>query len=130
VGGRFNPPVRADRLGRPLGDDRLARDIERGFAGAAQQPGSGGAGVNETLNPNDGADMRLPLAACERFAGVEDGDSAAFKSAAAPLIVMTDRDRGRLGDDAGDGLFKRWLVGLDLNDQGDAGLSGGFEMFF
>ena len=130
MGSRFNPPVCADRLGRPLGGDRLARDIERGFVGAAQQAGSCGAGVNETLEPDDGSDMRLPIAACKRFAGVEDGDSAAFKSAAAPLIVMMARDWGGLGDDASDGLFKRRLIGLDLSDQGDAGLPGGLEMFF
>jgi hypothetical protein len=43
---------------------------------------------------------------------------------------MTGRHRCSLGDNAGDGLFKRRLVGLDLNDQGDAGLPGGLEMFF
>jgi hypothetical protein len=61
VRGCFNPPMRADRLGRPLGSDRLVGDVESGFAGTAQQSGSSGPGVNETLDLNDGCDMRPPV---------------------------------------------------------------------
>lgn len=129
VRGRFNSPMCADRLGRPVGDDRLVRDVESGFAGAAQQSGSRGAGVDETLDPNHGSHMRLPLAARERFAGIEDGDGSTRKPTAPPLIVMAGTDRGGFGDDVCDGLFKRRLVGLDLNDQGDVGLLGRLEMF-
>ena len=119
-----------DRLGRPLGSDRLVGDVECGFAGAAQQSGSRGASVDETLDLNDGCDMRLPIAPRECFAGIKDGDSSTFKSAAAALIVMVGTDRGGVCDDVCDGLFKCRLVGLDLNDQGDVSLLGGLEMFF
>lgn len=122
--------MRADRLGRPFGGDRLVRDVESSFAGAAQESGSRSAGVDETFDPDDGSDMRLPIAPRERFAGIEDGDGPTFKSATPPMIVMVGADRVGSGDDINDGLFKRRLVGLDLNDQGDVGLLGNLEMFF
>jgi hypothetical protein len=43
---------------------------------------------------------------------------------------MVGADRGGVGDEVCNGLFKRRLVGLDLNDQGDAGLLCDLEMFF
>jgi hypothetical protein len=74
--------------------------------------------------------MRLPIASGKRLTRIEDSDGSAFKTAAAVLIVTVDADRGGVGDDASDGLFKRRLVGLDLNDQGDGSLLGDLEMFF
>ena len=74
--------------------------------------------------------MRLPVAPGERFAGIEDGDGPTFESATPPMIVMVGADRVGSGDDVSDGLFKRRLVDLDLNDQGDLGLTGRLECFF
>jgi hypothetical protein len=74
--------------------------------------------------------MRLPIAPRERFAGIENGDGPTFESATPPMIVLVGADRVCSDDDVSDGLFKRRLVGLDLNDQGDLGLAGRFECFF
>jgi hypothetical protein len=52
----------ADGLGGSAGGERSVGDVERGFAGFVQQSGAGGAGVDETLNLNDGPDMGLPIA--------------------------------------------------------------------
>jgi hypothetical protein len=120
----------ADRLGSPGGCERLVGDVERGFAGFVQQTGSGGAGIDEALDPNDGPDMGFPVVAAEFFAGIEDGDGSAFEAAASVVILMVGTDRRRGGDDLRDGLFEGWLVALDLDDQGDAGLPGDREMFF
>jgi hypothetical protein len=122
--------MRADCLCRPVGSDRLVEDVESGFTGTAQQSGSSGAGVDEALDPNDGCDMLPPIGSRERFTWIEDGDCSAFKAAAAALIVMVGTDRGGVGDEGCNGPFKRRLVGLDLNDQGDFGLLGDLEMFF
>jgi hypothetical protein len=43
---------------------------------------------------------------------------------------MVGADRAGVGDEVCNGLFKRRLVGLDLNDQGDVGLLCDLEMFF
>jgi hypothetical protein len=44
------------------------------------ESGSSGAGVDETLDLNDGGDMRPPIGSRERFSGIEDGDRSAFKA--------------------------------------------------
>ena len=74
--------------------------------------------------------MRPPIGSRECFTGIEDGDGSSFKTVAAALIVMVGTDRGGVGDEVCNGLFKRRLVGLDLNDQGDVGLLCDLEMFF
>ena len=122
--------MRADRLGRPISSDWVIGHVESGFTGTAQQSGSRGAGVDKALDANDGGDMRLPITSGKRFTRIEDGDGSAFKTAAAVLIVMVGADRGGVGDAARDSLFKRRLVSLDLNDQGDVSLLGDLEMFF
>ena len=130
VGGGFDPPMPADRLGGPGGCERFVGDVERGFAGLVQQSGLCGTGVDETLDPNDGPDMRFLVAPVEAFTRFEDGDGSAFEAAASVVILVVGTDRRRCGDDLRDGLFKGWLVALDLDDQGNAGLPGGIEMFF
>jgi hypothetical protein len=130
VGGSFDPPMLADRLGGLGGGERLVGDVERGFACFVQQSGSDGAGVDETLDPNDGPDVRFPVTPVEVFTRFEDGDGSAFEAAASVVILVVGTDRRRCGDDLRDGLFKRWLVALDLDDQGDTGFPGDIEMFF
>jgi hypothetical protein len=104
VGCGFNPPRPADRLGGSAGGERSVGDVERGFAGFVQQSGSGGAGVDETLNLNDGPDMGLPIAPVEFFPGLEDRDGSAFEAAASGVILVVGTDLRRCGDDLRDGL--------------------------
>jgi hypothetical protein len=120
----------ADRLGGPGGGERFVGDVERGFAGFSQQSGSRGAGVDETLDPDDGPDMGFPVAPVEFLAWIEDGDGSALEAAAPLVILVVGTDRRRCGDDLTNGLFEGWLVALDLDDQGDVGFPGGIEMFF
>jgi hypothetical protein len=120
----------ADGLGGSAGGERSVGDVERGFAGFVQQSGAGGAGVDETLNLNDGPDMGLPIAPGEFFPRLEDRDGSAFEAAASLVILMVGIDRRRFGDDLCDSLFEGWLVALDLDDQGDARFPGDLEMFF
>jgi hypothetical protein len=120
----------ADRLGGPDSGERFIGDVERGFAGFSQQSGSRGAGVDETLDANNGSDMGFPVAPIEVFTRIEDRDGSAFKAAASLVILMVGADRRRCGGDLPNGLFEGWLVALDLDDQGDVGLLRDLEMFF
>jgi hypothetical protein len=74
--------------------------------------------------------VRFPVTPVEVFTRFEDGDGSAFEAAASVVILVVGTDRRRCGDDLRDGLFKRWLVALDLDDQGDTGFPGDIEMFF
>ena len=55
----------------------------------AQQPGLGVAGVDVTLNPDDGGDMRVPVGAGQLVCGIEDGDGAAFVAVATYVVAIS-----------------------------------------
>jgi hypothetical protein len=130
VGCRLDGPVRADCLGGASGGDRCVRDVERGLGGVAQQPGLGIAGEDLARNTDDSGDVGMPVAIGQFAGGIEDGDSAALV-AVATLIVAVGRPERHSGDgDVLDLLEKGRLVVFDLDDQGDVGFGGNFEMFF
>jgi hypothetical protein len=120
----------ADCLGCTDGRERFVGDVECGFRGAAHQAGLGAAGVDDTLDPEDGSDMILPVGVVEFFGRVEGSDSATFVATAAGVTAMAGTQRFGFGGEFGDGLEQGRLVALDLNDQGDAGLPGDLEVFF
>ncbi len=130
MGGVLDPPVRADSLGGAGGGYRRVRDVEGGLGGIAQQPGFGVAGEGEALDPDDGGDVGMPVGVGQRVGGLEDGDGAAFVAVAARVVGVGGPERRRGGRDLLDALAQDRLVVLDADDQGDAGLCGGLEMFF
>jgi hypothetical protein len=130
VGGVLNPPMRADGLGGAGGSHRRVRDVEGRFAGMAQQPGFGVAGVDVALDPDDGGDMRMPVGVGQCVCGLENGDGAAFVAVAAFVMAVGGPERRRGGRDLLDPLMQGRLVVLDADDQGDAGLCGSLERFF
>ncbi len=95
-----------------------------------QQAGFGVAGEDVALDPDDGADMTLPVGAGEPAGGFEGGDAAAFVTIAADVVAVGGGERRRGRAEVLDMLEQGWLVVLDLDDQGDAGVGGDFEMFF
>ncbi len=58
------------------------------------------------------------------------GDGATFVAISALVATVGRPERGRGGGDLVAALVMGWLVVLDLNNQGDVGLCGDFEMFF
>jgi hypothetical protein len=122
--------MRADCLRRADGGERLVRDVECGFCGAAQQPGLGAAGVDDTLDTEDGLDMIFPVGVVEFAGGIEGGDGAALVATAPLVMAMAGTQRLGRGGDLGDRLEQGRLVALDLDDQGDVGLPGDLEVFF
>ena len=130
VRGGLDPPMCADCLRCADGAEWFVRDIECGFCGATQQPGLGAAGVDNTLDTEDGSDMRFPVGVVEFAVGVEDGDGAAFVATASGVMAMAGTQRLGSGGDLADCLEQGRLVALDLDDQGDAGLPGDLEVFF
>ena len=130
VGCCLDRPMGADRLGGLAGIDRLVRDVEGGFAGAAQQPVAGVAGVDDTLDTDDGLGVALPVAIVEFASGVEDTDGAGFVAVAALVMAVVRAERRGRGGQLGNILLQGRLVALDLNYQADAALLGGVESFF
>jgi hypothetical protein len=130
VGCRFDRPMRADRLGRAAGSYWLVREVEGGFAGAAQQSVAAVAGVDDTLDTDDGLGVALPVAVVEFAPRLEDADGAGFIAVASLVMAMVRAERRRHGGEVDDILVQGWLVALDLNDQADAGLLGDVEGFF
>lgn len=112
------------------GGERLVGEVEYGFCSAAQQPVLGAAGVDDTLDTEDGLDMIFPVGVVEFAAGVEGGDSAALVATAPLVMALAGTQRRGRGGDLGDRLEQGRLVALDLNDQGDVGLLGDLEVFF
>jgi hypothetical protein len=86
--------------------------------------------VNDTLDPDDGLDMGFPVGAVEFAVRVEDGDGAAFVTAASRVMAAAGTQRLGGGGEFADRVEQGRLVALDLDDQGEAGLAGDFEMFF
>lgn len=130
VGGRLDPPMRADGLGGAGGGDRRVRDVKGGLGGMAQQPGPGVAGEDIALDTDDGGDVGMPVGVGQFAGGIEDGDGAAFVAVTALVAAVGRPDRLRGGGDFLDLLVQGRLVVLDLNDQGDVGFCRELEMFF
>ena len=74
--------------------------------------------------------MIVPAGSGKLVGGIEHRDGAAFVTAAAGIMAMVTPERGSGDGDFLDLPVQDWLVVLDLDDQGDAGLCGGLEMFF
>jgi hypothetical protein len=95
-----------------------------------QQAGLAVAGVDITLDADDGSDVGMPVGAGEFVGGIEDGDEARLVAVAA--LVVAARRTERSGDRADllGLLVQGRLVVLDLDDQGDVGVAGDVEQFF
>lgn len=120
----------ADCLGCADGGEGLVGDVESGFGGTAQQPGLGAAGVDDTLDTEDGFDMILPVGVIKFTGGSESCDGAAFVSTAPLAAAMAGTQRLGRGGKFGDRLEQGRLVAFDLNDEVDVGLLGDLEGFF
>jgi len=112
----FDHPMRANCLGRAAGIDWLVGDIEGGFAGAVQQPVPGVAGVDKTLDTDNGLGVKLPITVVQFASGVKDANGAAFVAVAASIMAMVRTERRRGGGELCDVLLKGRLVALNLND--------------
>ncbi len=95
-----------------------------------QQAGLAVAGVDITLDADDGSDVGMPVGADEFVGGIEDGDDTRLVAIAALVVAAgrTDRSGGRA--DLLGLLVQRRLVVLDLDDQGDVSVAGDLEQFF
>ena len=71
-----------------------------------------------------------PAGVDEGLGGSKDAAGASLIAVAASVVALGGIARCGGGGDLGDRLMERWLVALDLDDQGDAGLGGDVEMFF
>ena len=74
--------------------------------------------------------MFVPVGSGKLVGGIEDRDGAGFVAVTAGIVEMSRAERGCGGGDCLDLLAQGRLIVLDLNDQGDAGVCGDFEMFF
>jgi hypothetical protein len=122
--------VRTDGFGGAGGGERRVGDVEGGLGGMRQQAGLAVAGVDITLDADDGSDVGMPVGAGEFVGGIEDGDEARLVAVAA--LVVAARRTERSGDRADllGLLVQGRLVVLDLDDQGDVGVAGDVEQFF
>lgn len=120
----------ADRLGGAARSYRLVREIESGFAGAVQQPVPGVAGVDNTLDADDGLGVSLPVAVVELTSRIKDTDGAAFVAVAAFVMAVVRAERRRHGGKLSQILLQAWLIALDLDDEADAALLSDVEGFF
>ena len=122
--------MRTDGLGGAGSGNRRVRDVEGGFGGVAQQPGSGIAGVDGSLDLDDGGDVRMPVGIGQRVGRIEDRDGAALVAVAA-LVVAVGRPERRSGcGDLLDLLVQGRLVVLDPDDQRDVGCCRDLKVFF
>ena len=126
----LDAPVGADGVGGAGRVERRVGDVESGLAGMAQQPCFAVAGEDIALATDDGGDVRVPVGSGQLVGGMEDRDSAAFVAVAAGMVTMGTPERGCGGGNVLDLSVEGRLVILDLDDQGAAGFSGDFEMFF
>ena len=74
--------------------------------------------------------MRLPVAVCDQVGRLIDADDAGFVAVAAGIVASGVPARGCGGADCLDLSVQGRLVVLDLDDQGNVGFCGDFEMFF
>src|SRR5271166_2785917 len=122
--------MRTDCLGGTDGGERIVGDVECGLRGAAQQSGPRAAAVDDTLDTDDGGNMRFPVAIIEFASGIEDGDGAAFVTAARVVVTMVRAERFRGGGNLRDYLVQGRLVALNLDEQGAVGFLGNLECLF
>jgi hypothetical protein len=95
-----------------------------------EQTGGDSAGVDLTLDTDDGGDVVLPGGVDQPVSGIEDRNGAAFIAITALVVAADGAEwRGGGGDDLAV-LEQGGLVVLDLDDQRDVGLRGNFQMFF
>ena len=122
--------MRTDGLGGAGGGDGRVGDVEGGLGRMGQQAGLAVAGVDITLDADDGSDVGMPVSASEFLGGIEDGDDTALVAVAA--LVVASGGAGRSGGraDLPGLLVQGRLVVLDLDDQGDVGVAGDLEQFF
>ncbi len=72
----------------------------------------------------------MPVGVGQPVGGVEDGDGSTFVAVSAFVAAVGRPERRRGSSDLVATLVQGWLVVLDLDDQGDVGLCGDFEVFF
>ncbi len=72
----------------------------------------------------------MPVGVGQPVGGIEDGDGATFVAVSAFVAAVGRPERRRGSGDLAAALVQGWLIVLDLDDQGDVGLCGDFEMFF
>ncbi|MFL5333304.1 MAG: hypothetical protein ACJ8H8_09005 [Geminicoccaceae bacterium] len=72
----------------------------------------------------------MPVGVGQRAGGREDGDGAAFVAVAARVVAVGRPERWRGGGDLLAVLVQGRPVALNLDDPGDAGRCGEFEMPF
>jgi hypothetical protein len=120
----------ADGAGGAGSVGQLVGDIESGLAGMAQQPGLAVAGEHVALDADDGGDVIVPVGSGKFVGGIEDRDGAGFVAVAAGIVALGAPARGCGGADRLDLSVQGRLVVLDLDDQGNVGFRGDFEVFF
>ena len=96
MGGGFDRPVRADRLGGAGGGEWGVRDVEGGLGGVAQQPGACIAREDIALDTDDGGDVGAPVGIGQFVGGIEYADGTGFVAIAA-LVAAVDRPERRFG---------------------------------
>src|SRR6204780_5430446 len=116
MGCRLYFPMSADPLGGANGSYRLVRHVESGLGGAAQQPIPGVAGVDNTLDTDDGPGVDLPVPVVEFVSGIENADGAPFVAVATLVMAVVRAERRRGGSKFRDILMQGRLVALDLDD--------------
>jgi hypothetical protein len=126
----FYCPVAADRLGERLGVEFDLAGGEGDFLGGVPEPGLGVLVPGQAADAGGLDDQAVPLG-IEPALNVEGLDLAGLMAAVALGIDAPEAlDRGLgCGDVLERGQQAR-LVGLDLGEQGVAGVAGGLKSFF
>jgi hypothetical protein len=110
-------------------EEFVACFAEGDLGGMVQQPGPGVAGGHLARDPDDGGDMRMPVAIVQFAGGSEHGDAAAFVAVARFVVAVGGAMRRRGVGNVGDLLVQGRLVVLHLDDQVDADVGGDLEKF-
>ncbi len=129
VRGVLYRPVRADAFGGSLGGDGGVGQVVGGMGRAVPHAGGGAASEDIALDADDCGDMGAPFRIGDTVGGIEHGDAAAFMSVARRIGAVRAGERLRVGTAQLNLPMQTWLVVLELDDQIDAGLSGGPECF-
>ena len=116
VGCCFDRPMRPNCLSRAAGIDRLVGDVEGGFASAVQQSVPGVAGVDKTLDTDNGLGVKLPIAVVEFASRVKDANGAALVAIAASIMAVVRTQRRRGSGEVSNILLQGRLVAFNLND--------------
>lgn len=92
----FNGPVAANGVCGLIGQDWVARKVERGLGCCFPKASGRLKGQNASFDLNDGGDIRLPIRARHRRRRIEHGDGSGFM-AVALFVVDCPGSRKRRG---------------------------------